>query len=194
LPEKIDGWLEHKAMDGARLKLLHLLWRANLHKRFGVFYPVTSNGKSIFVHAKVMVIDDTLLRVGSSNLNNRSMGFDSECDLAVEAVQGSSDYDRVRDAILSVRQSLLCEHLDVDGEVLSVTMGDGLGSLLTTINTLGGSGRTLKPMELAAIAEDESVLAENELLDPERPALSPTQHLVGGLSGIFASFPVRRVQ
>jgi phosphatidylserine/phosphatidylglycerophosphate/cardiolipin synthase-like enzyme len=194
LPETIDGWLEHKAMDGARLKLLHLLWRADLHKRFGVFYPVTSNGKSIFVHAKVMVIDDRLLRVGSSNLNNRSMGFDSECDLAVEAVQGSSDYDRVRDAILSVRQSLLCEHLDVDGEVLSVTMGDGLGSLLTTINTLGGSGRTLKPMELAAIAEDESVLAENELLDPERPALSPTQHLVGGLSSIIASFPIRRAQ
>jgi phosphatidylserine/phosphatidylglycerophosphate/cardiolipin synthase-like enzyme len=28
------------------------------------------------IHAKVMIIDDTILRVGSSNLSNRSMGFD----------------------------------------------------------------------------------------------------------------------
>jgi phospholipase D1/2 len=35
-----------------------------------------------------MIIDDRLLRVGSSNFNNRSMDFDTECDLAVEAVPG----------------------------------------------------------------------------------------------------------
>ena len=75
-----------------------------------------ARGKSIFVHAKIMVIDDRLLRVGSSNLNNRSMGFDSECDLAVEVAQGSPDHDRVSEAILSVRQGLLCEHLDVEGD------------------------------------------------------------------------------
>ena len=37
------------------------------------------------VHSKVMIVDDTLLRVGSANLNNRSMGTDTECDLALEA-------------------------------------------------------------------------------------------------------------
>jgi phosphatidylserine/phosphatidylglycerophosphate/cardiolipin synthase-like enzyme len=31
------------------------------------------------------VLDDRLLRVGSSNLNNRSMGFDSECDVVLDA-------------------------------------------------------------------------------------------------------------
>ena len=30
-------------------------------------------------------IDDTLLRIGSANINNRSMGFDTECDLSLEA-------------------------------------------------------------------------------------------------------------
>ena len=37
------------------------------------------------VHSKVMIVDDRLLRIGSANLNNRSMGTDSECDLALEA-------------------------------------------------------------------------------------------------------------
>ena len=29
LPETTEGWLEQKAMDGARQKLLHMLWRAD---------------------------------------------------------------------------------------------------------------------------------------------------------------------
>ena len=37
------------------------------------------------VHSKVMIVDDRFLRVGSANLNNRSMGADTECDLAFEA-------------------------------------------------------------------------------------------------------------
>ena len=37
------------------------------------------------MHSKVMIIDDRFLRIGSANLNNRSMGTDTECDLAIEA-------------------------------------------------------------------------------------------------------------
>ncbi len=37
------------------------------------------------VHAKLMIVDDQVLRIGSSNLSNRSMGLDSECDLCVVA-------------------------------------------------------------------------------------------------------------
>jgi phosphatidylserine/phosphatidylglycerophosphate/cardiolipin synthase-like enzyme len=36
------------------------------------------------VHSKVSVVDDRLVRAGSANLNNRSAGFDTECDLAIE--------------------------------------------------------------------------------------------------------------
>ena len=48
------------------------------------------------VHSKVMIVDDRLLRVGSANLNNRSMGTDTECDLAIEARNG--DRARTRSA------------------------------------------------------------------------------------------------
>ena len=67
-------------MDGARHRLIQLLWEADDHHRLGVYYPVTEGGAPIYVHSKVLVVDDRLLRIGSSNLNNRSMGFDSECD------------------------------------------------------------------------------------------------------------------
>ena len=36
------------------------------------------------MHSKTSVFDDRLARVGSANLNNRSGGFDTECELVVE--------------------------------------------------------------------------------------------------------------
>ena len=57
------------------------------------------------VHSKIMVIDDRYLRVGSANLNNRSMGTDSECDLMFEAAN-----DEHRAAITELRNRLLGDH------------------------------------------------------------------------------------
>ena len=39
--------------------------------------------------SKVAVFDDRLLRIGSTNLNNRSLGYDTECDVAIEADDAS---------------------------------------------------------------------------------------------------------
>jgi phosphatidylserine/phosphatidylglycerophosphate/cardiolipin synthase-like enzyme/uncharacterized membrane protein YdjX (TVP38/TMEM64 family) len=63
----------------------------------------------IHVHAKVLVVDDTFLRIGSSNLNNRSMGFDTECDIGIEAATAAH-----RRAIASVRNRLIAEHWGSD--------------------------------------------------------------------------------
>ena len=194
LPESTEGWLEHKVMDGARLKLLHMLWRADRHKRFGVFYPVTAAGTPIYVHAKIMVIDDRLLRVGSSNLNNRSMGFDTECDLAIEVTSTSRDDQRVRETIVSIRRDLLCEHLDVEPRRFAEAMTGVSGSLLQTIEALRGQGRSLKPFERAEVAEDESVLAENELLDPEGRPPSLTARISGRLRDLAGGLGLRRAQ
>ena len=194
LPETTKGWLEHRAMDGARQKLLHMLWRADLHKRLGIFYPVTTRGEAIYVHAKIMVIDDRLMRVGSSNLNNRSMGFDTECDLAVEVTPGSPDVERLRETILSIRQDLLCEHLDVKPDAFSAAMKRVSGSLLRTVAILCGPGRTLKPFTPAEVDEDASALSENELLDPERTPPSLAGRVSGDLLRLLAGVRVRRPQ
>lgn len=164
LPQEIDSWLEHEAMDGARARLLHMLWRADKHGRLGAYYPVTAGGESIYVHAKIMVIDDVLLRVGSSNLNNRSMGYDTECDLAVEA---GADEGALRKTIRSVRDDLVREHLGVTAAELETRLHAHSGSLLVAIEALRGEGRSLRAFDPERIAEDDSPLAESDLLDPE---------------------------
>ncbi|SNV11002.1 phospholipase D alpha [Rhodococcus rhodochrous] len=168
IPRNADGWLERKAMDGARRALLHMLWEADVHGRFAAYYPVTAGGEPIYVHAKVVVMDETLLRIGSSNLNNRSMGFDTECDLAIESAEPG---DAVGRAAVELRNILVAEHLDVDPEVIAEATKDG-GSLISTIERLRGPGRSLRPFEPGTVSDEDSVLAESALADPERAARS----------------------
>lgn len=167
LPRNADGWLEQQAMDGARRRLLHLLWKADTENRLGVYYPVTTGGAPIYVHAKVLVMDDRLLRVGSSNLNNRSMGFDTECDLAVEVTAATPDGARLRETILGIRRTLICEHLDTEPAKFDATLAE-TSSLVRTIETLRGDGRSLRPFEPETVEHEDSPLAENDLMDPER--------------------------
>ena len=74
------------------------------------------------MHAKVLIVDDCLLKIGSSNLNNRSMGLDTECDLAVEAVPGHATDRAVAAEILGLRDALLGEHLGVPPDDIARTL------------------------------------------------------------------------
>jgi phospholipase D1/2 len=121
-PGSAAGWLEELAMDGARKLILRRLREADRHGRLGVYEPVTSGGEPIYVHAKVLVIDDRLLRIGSSNLNNRSMGFDTECDVAVEAPPEARDAAAARERIIGLRNDLLAEHLGVSSAEVSAEL------------------------------------------------------------------------
>lgn len=179
MPQHGQGWLRQKAMDGARAKLLHLCWNADWGGRFGAYYPVTEKGDPIYVHAKITVVDNRVLRVGSSNLNNRSMGFDTECDLALEASwSGNSD---VCSRIAQIRDDLLCEHLRLD----SATFDESLRkhrSLIAVIEQLRrDKGRSLRRFSTDTIEEDDSSLAENDLADPEQYD-GVMNHLSNGLS------------
>lgn len=164
-PESADGWLEEEVMGSSRARLLRLIARADVHDRFRLYTPVTEEGQDIYVHAKVLVMDDRLLRVGSSNLNNRSMGFDTECDLSIEA--GAEEDLRAR--ILHLRHDLLSEHLGVSIEEVEEAVRGADGSLIKAIERLRSDGRSLVPFDPPELGEvEEDVLAENELLDPER--------------------------
>jgi phosphatidylserine/phosphatidylglycerophosphate/cardiolipin synthase-like enzyme len=70
---------------------------------------VTSLGRTIIVHAKLAIIDDVLLRIGSSNLNNRSLGFDTECDLSLEPSGANRTASRM--AIRAIRTRLIAHWL-----------------------------------------------------------------------------------
>jgi phosphatidylserine/phosphatidylglycerophosphate/cardiolipin synthase-like enzyme len=179
LPRRGNNTLERGTMDGARHRLIRLLWAADEHHRLGVYYPVTEGGLPIYVHSKVMVVDDRLLRIGSSNLNNRSMGFDSECDVAVEADTDSTDDDEVRRQITWVRDQLVSEHLGVSAD----EFGEGR-SLINTVEELRGEGRTLAPFTEDTVADEASPLAENDLMDPDHVPRSLTRSVQRFIEGL----------
>lgn len=173
LPRTADGWLERKAMDAARRRLLHVLWEADHANRFRAFYPVTDAGEPIYVHAKILVMDDVLLRVGSSNLNNRSMGLDSECDLAVHITDDNPAATQKRAAIAAIRDGLIAEHLGVTPDAVRSELGERR-SLIAAIDALRGDRRRLVDFDAATVSDEESVLGENDLMDPETARGNPT--------------------
>src|SRR5688572_12986389 len=112
------GWLEELTMQNLRKALIARLREADVHGRLKVCYPHIEglkDGTCIDVHSKLMIVDDRWLRVGSANISNRSMGFDTECDLTVDA-NGRED---VRRAIAGFRDRLLGEHLGVEPAVVA---------------------------------------------------------------------------
>ncbi len=182
LPRRGNNRLEQETMDGARHRLIQVLWGADEHGRLGIYYPVTDGGSAIYVHSKVMVVDDRLLRIGSSNLNNRSMGFDSECDVAIEVDPDSSD-DQLRRQITGVRDELVSEHLGVPIDEFQ-NAAAGTNSHLKAIEQLRGDGKTLRPFTERTISGEASPLAENDLMDPDhvpRSLARSVQRFIVGL-------------
>jgi phospholipase D1/2 len=167
-PKSAEGWLEEKTMGSARAINLEQIRKADKHDRFRLYTPVTDNGCDIYVHAKVMVIDDVLLRVGSSNLNNRSMGLDTECDLAIEA-SNDGEADR-RKTISEIRNRLASEHLGVTPETLADALNVSQGRLTGAIDSLRrDKGRSLRLFEPEQLSAGERMVAESELLNSDRP-------------------------
>ncbi|MBX3595503.1 phospholipase D-like domain-containing protein [Sphingomonas sp.] len=158
-PAQADGWLEQEAMDSARARLFQALKQRDPRNRLRIYHPVTAAGDPIYVHAKVLVIDDRVLRVGSSNLNNRSLGLDTECDVALAA----GDDDTARH-IAEIRDSLIAEHLGTDTRRVATAIAER-GSLIAGIESLRTSGRTLRPYRTPDLVAVEKWLAENQILD-----------------------------
>jgi phosphatidylserine/phosphatidylglycerophosphate/cardiolipin synthase-like enzyme len=168
-PDSAWGWLETKAMDTARAKLLAIVQDADVHGRFRLYFPVTAGRRPIYVHAKVLVVDDRLLRIGSANLNNRSMGLDTECDLSIEARADDPRNRELSAAVTGLRDRLLGEHLDVPAEDVAAAVTAGGGSLLAAVESLRRpAGRSLVPLEPPELGAVDRVLADTELLDAER--------------------------
>ncbi|GGO97492.1 phospholipase D-like domain-containing protein [Stakelama pacifica] len=165
-PVQADGWLEQEAMDSARAQLLDALEKRDPHGRLGVFHAETAGGQPIYIHAKVTVIDGEILRVGSSNFNNRSLRLDTECDVTIDSTRRANA--GCTDAIAHVAYDLLAEHLGSEAELIRATHAE-TGSLLETIERHAGTGRRLRRYRRPDINAIEGWMADNEILDPEGP-------------------------
>ena len=209
---RTTNWLENTVMLGARARLVKDLRESDRNGRF-LFYTARTGDIGITIHAKVMVVDDRLLRIGSANLNNRSMGLDTECDLALEAPQGRAEGREARQAIARVRDDLIAEHLGVTPESVAAELRRS-GSLVRTVEALRRpNGRTLEPLEDADPGLLAAAVADVKVFDPERPVSAvdivrrvlpsriPRRHhwlalavilaVVGGVWGLWNHTPLR---
>ena len=106
-PCTADGWVESTAMDPARARLFDAIRTVDAKRRFHLYVPY-SGETPIYVHAKLLIVDDEILRVGSANFNNRSMGLDSECDVFIDCARPGNGH--CGNAIRALRHGLLAEH------------------------------------------------------------------------------------
>ncbi len=167
LPQQCPGWLEQNTMGVLRARLLRRLRAADRGARLRVYSPCVPDlqERCLTVHSKLLIADDRLLRIGSANASNRSMGFDSECDLALEADEARPELAAY---IGGVRNRLLAEHLERTEREVAQALATH-DSLIGAIETLGGRRRTLEPLDGEVSAELDGLLPDSALIDPERP-------------------------
>jgi phosphatidylserine/phosphatidylglycerophosphate/cardiolipin synthase-like enzyme len=160
------GTLERFVMGTNRDRVMRHIRQADRHNRLRFYYPVVEGKEQsceVLLHAKVVIIDNTILRIGSSNLNNRSLGLDTECDLVIEA----SNADQQR-AIAGLRDRLLAEHLGVSPEQISRAV-EKQQSLIRGIDECNHNKRGLRPFPETNIDGPVDPIPGTTLLDPKKP-------------------------
>ncbi|MEP6966924.1 MAG: phospholipase D-like domain-containing protein [Pseudomonadota bacterium] len=158
------SWFDRMTMDRTRSNFIRRLKKADTHGRFRAYSPVTTLGRTIIVHAKLAIIDDDLLRIGSANMNNRSTGFDTECDMTFEAAGESAAASRAR--IAAVRTRLLAHWLGCSDALMDETI-EAAGGLGAALEALRQSGHCrLLPIEPKPLGPLATFIATFHIGDP----------------------------
>ncbi len=165
------SFLERTTLDILRTRLIKRLYSADKQYRLRALAPVIQHDSiqaHTLVHAKIFIADDCFLRIGSSNLTNRSMSLDIECDLAIECEGDPQKIERIR----YLRDKIIAEHLGATVSHVSDTIAQK-GSLVAGIDALrNDQGHTLMPIYDLPDPFFEAVLPEKTVIDPEEPISS----------------------
>lgn len=163
-PKLHSSWLESQAMQNGRGAFIDCFSAVGVADRIRFVYPVSRSENAeaaVMVHSKLIIVDDRILRIGSANLNNRSMGADSECDLIFEAAS-----DQHRDFIASVRRRLIGHFSGLDEHTVAQNEGR-LFSLLDEVSRADGT-KTLRDVESSVLTSKLATMVQ-PVADPERP-------------------------
>jgi phospholipase D1/2 len=182
-PNSLHSWLELMALTYGRTRFRKILEASGETERIRIVYPRVQDGrasKAVMIHSKVMIVDDRIARIGSANLNNRSMGADSECDLVVEA---ASDEDRAK--IAALRNSLIAMHCGVSEQQAAQTIA--ATSLVAASRTLAANGRSLEDVQDPEPDAAGYARYLDRVADPERPIEEgPFLALVAGKDAAYS--------
>lgn len=163
-----NGMMERKSMWHGRVRFRDALEAGGVADRVVLAYPVSRVGsaeKPVRIHSKLMVVDDRYLRVGSSNINNRSMRMDTECDLIL-AAQNEGD----RRSVAAIRNDLIREHTGYEtGEIEAVAQGKT--SVQRVLHYLGHSRQHLYKIDDEHYRHECCTAVATRIADPEKPLL-----------------------
>lgn len=164
-PNTPESWIESHTMRNGRIRFRRILEDAGVFDRVRFVHPqVRQDGACVdtMVHSKVMAVDDRLLRIGSANLNNRSMGTDTECDIVIEAGN-----ENQRTAIGGLSNKLLGEHCGASAHDVAELL-DGGGSITQVADMLSRNGHALRPIDDGEPDSEEPAYIE-AIADPPTP-------------------------
>jgi phosphatidylserine/phosphatidylglycerophosphate/cardiolipin synthase-like enzyme len=171
VPRDSHGWLEQQTVGALRDQLFRRLLASDPHKRLRLLAPVASRSRDLatFVHSKVMTVDDELVRIGSANCTHRSMGVDTECDVAVEA-RGNAT---IRSGIRQILHRLIAEHLALPTNDVADQI-ERAGSLRAVLDRYQNADHTLARIELPVEPIDPPSDAVRMAVDPDEPIVLDT--------------------
>jgi phosphatidylserine/phosphatidylglycerophosphate/cardiolipin synthase-like enzyme len=146
----------------------------------GIYHPtsVGADGAELptYIHSKLLLVDDRFLSVGSANMNNRSMGYDTELNVSWE---GSAREAELVESIREARVNLLAEHTGLGSEACSeLRRVEGLVKYLDGLVDSGSSRLRYHPMR--SVSEEyqwlTSLLPDGLPFDSELSADPETVH------------------
>ena len=164
-PRQPAGWLEEVTVGMLRWRCVDTLEQADHAKRLGIYYPMASVDRDVatYVHAKLTIMDDRFVRVGSANIARRSLSTDSELDVAFVVDEGD---ERGRARVSALRDSLLSEHLSHPG----TSLAPGQSAIALVEAKRARADRTLVPLDRIDGGEDRGLAEHGDLLfDPGEP-------------------------
>jgi phosphatidylserine/phosphatidylglycerophosphate/cardiolipin synthase-like enzyme len=158
------GWIERFAMSSNRERILRRLAAADHRDRLRAYRLVcdADDEREILLHSKLIIVDDKFLRIGSSNLSNRSLGVDTECDLAVEGIDTDA-----RAGIRDLESRLLAEHLQQPVTAVREAIADA--GRIATIERLNAAHGRLRRYRIDPNDGPLEPLPGTDLLDPGEP-------------------------
>ena len=175
LAKEANAFVEQASIGIAQAKIIRHLKKLAVETghALGVYYPASlgEDGEEVatYIHSKLLLVDDSFLSVGSANLNNRSMGLDTELNVSWQITEGQNEAQK---SIRAVRVNLLAEHTGLDNNAIELARTKGLVSTLDKISNDPHSRLRRHPL-LSDVNENESwietLFPDGLPLDPEGP-------------------------
>ena len=191
-PRKPTAFIEELSMGIAQSKIFKALIETAAHygHSLGIYYTAVQGPKGrpaadVYIHSKLLIIDDRFLTVGSANTTNRSMGLDTELNIAWEA--STTNNNSLAGSIRRIRKDLLAEHTGL--RWLRSRRLDRVRGIVSFLDRYATSEKSrLRHLHVESGKWLADLSPEDLAIDPESPILEESifEIISADRSGLFA--------